>query len=178
MTDENTAENESAAEALVAIPDDFAMAAFGHSLGAEQLSEIPAKVVASLIEAGFSYAMRQGGVVSKKNKEGKSESEVDALVKAGRDARFAAICDGTYGTRKGGAGRGKSALERTMGAIATERLKARASAMGVPMPKGDVRKAAIVKIIEIQAADIEAEANARMSAAAAAAKALEGVIGA
>lgn len=158
----------------ITIPHDFSIEAHGHSLNAAQLVEMSPKALSYLLANGFKQSLTDAAAFTKEQKDGKSAAEVEEMAAEKRAARFAAILSGEVGSV---GGTRATPLERFMRDVAEERVRAIAVAKSVPMPKGDVLKAAIAKVTEKFGADLRAEAEARMAAAKAAADAAGDILG-
>ncbi|MDE2071790.1 MAG: hypothetical protein KGI70_03630 [Patescibacteria group bacterium] len=158
--------NSAEATITVVLPADFSISAHGHTLDANTLSGMSAKAVAYLVANGYKQSLTDAAAFTKEQKEGKSAAEVEALASSKRESRHTAILGGDVGAVVGSRA---TPIEKFMRDVAHERIRAIATAKGVKMPKGDVLKAAVEKIMARDNADIKAEAEARMSAAKAAA---------
>lgn len=150
----------------IEVPADFSIEAHGHSLTAAELETMSPKAIGYLLANGYKQSLTDAAAFTKEQKADKSAAEVEAMANEKRSARHAAILAGEVGSV---GGTRATPMERFMRDVAEERVRAIAVAKGVPMPKGDVLKAAIAKVTEKFHADIKAEAEARMSAAKAAA---------
>lgn len=162
--------------ALVEIPVTFAASDRGQTLTAEQLAAMPPDAVGVLIDLGFSKALSASKAMTKAKREeiGKDKAKLNAYAAPRAAEIYKSIVAGTFSRRKaGGAQGGSSPLKRVMHTIAIERLRALCATTGNKMPKAEVRKAAIEKILTKQEADIRAEAEVRISASKAASKGLE-----
>lgn len=156
------------------LPHDFSIESHGHQITAEKLAGMSAKAVAYLVANGFNQSLTDAAAFTKAQKDGKSANEVAQMAEDARSKRFDAILAGEVGTRVGSRA---TPIERIMADIAEERVRAIAVARGVPMPKKDVLKAAVAKVLERQGADIKAEAEARLAGAKAAADAAGDILG-
>lgn len=166
-----------ASSPLIEVPGDFSAEAFGKTLSLAELESLSPAAVGALLEAGFSYALRSGGTLSKEKKAqvGTKGEAYDNAVSEAREKRYKDIMAGVYSMgRRGSGAAAATPLSKTMKAVAVGRLKALCTAKGVAMPTGDTRKLALSKIMETQEKDIRAEAEASLANAAAAAAALEG----
>lgn len=123
-------------------------------------NDLPPKAIAYLLHNGFNQSMTDAAAFTKAQKEGKSADEVTAMAREARQKRFDAICQGTVGIRVGGTR--LPAIDRVMREIAEETLRGIAAERHVAMPKGDVLKAALDKIIARNADAIRAKARARL----------------
>lgn len=143
---------------------------------------LPPKAIAYLIGNGFTQSMTDAAAFTKEQKASfaKEHAEahgvtVDALTEAdhvaavkakadeAREKRFQAIMSGTVGLRVA-TGPRLDPLTRAMREIAEEGVRKLAAQKGVAMPKGDVLKAAIEKVLERNRDNIKAEAERRLSA--------------
>lgn len=152
---------------------------------------LPPKAIAYLLANGFNQSMtdaaactreerakhlREGGFESDaKAVEGSAKATIStegatyfaSVVDKWRQERFDAIVAGTVGARVGGGGGPrKDPLLRAMEDIAEERLRALCTQRNVAMPKADVRKSAIAKLIERGGEALKSEAQARLASAA------------
>ena len=149
----------------IAIPADFALEVFGHKLTAEALEGMTPNAVAYLVGNGFSQSMTDSGALSKEFKKGKSEKEIAGILADKRTSRYNAILNGSVGAVRGTRATPLAVFERQ---VAEEQLKAHLKKRGKPAPKGAILKAGIQWFLDHRAADIKAEAEARMAAANAA----------
>ena len=164
----------------VSIPSDWTVTVHGHTFDADDLVNMPPKGVGYLLANGVSQSIVDAGAITKDLKQGKSDKEVADFIAERRAKRANAIRGGEVGHRVVGT-RG-STLERVMAEIAEARLKAhvvkvnearRAKGVApVALPKGDLRKQALAKILELQGEDIRAAAEAQMAETKAAGDAL------
>lgn len=150
----------------ITVPADFTIEAHGHTLTAQDLGEMSPKALSYLLANGYKQSLTDAAAFTKEQKADKSAAEIETMANEKRSARHAAILAGEVGSV---GGTRATPMERFMRDVAEERVRAIAVAKGVPMPKGDVLKAAIAKVTEKFASDIKAEAEARMAAAKAAA---------
>jgi len=158
----------------VAVPHDFAITAHGHTLTADDLGTMSPKALGYLLANGYKQSLTDAAAFTKEAKEGKSAAEIESMAAERRAKRHEAILAGEVGAVVGSRA---TPIEKFMRDVAIERIKAIANAKGVKMPKGDVLKAAVEKITAKQADDIRAEAEARMSAAKAAAGDMDDLLG-
>ncbi len=154
------------------LPGDFETSAHGHTLNAEQLASMPPEGVAYLLKVGFTGSITDAAAMGK-DKKAELGSTYDAKVKEKRAGRFADILSGEV-SHGGSTGARATPIERFAIDVAKERIKALAASRGVPMPKKDVLKAAIDKLLadSVQGPDIRAEAEARMASASKAGEAI------
>jgi len=162
------------ATVTVHLPADFTIAAHGHSLSASDVSGMSPKALAYLVANGYKQSLTDAAAFTKEQKSGKSGAELEDMANTKRASRHAAILAGDVGAVVGSRA---TPLERFERDVAEERVRAIAVNKGVPMPKGDVLKAAIAKVRERFADDVKAEATARMAAAKAAASEAEDILG-
>lgn len=151
---------------------------------------LPPKAISYLLHNGFSQSMTDAAAATREDKakvlrdagheadavkmengEGKSISTEGATALATaadqwREERFHAIVNGTVGVRVGGGGPRKDPLVRAMEDIAEEQLRAICTQRSVAMPKGEVFKSAIAKLIERGGDGLQAKAQERLAAAA------------
>ena len=158
----------------VSIPADFAITAHGHTITASDLEGMSPKAIGYLLANGYKQSLTDAAAFTKETKAGKSAAEVEALANEKRSGRHAAILSGDVGAVVGSRA---TPIEKFMRDVAHERIKAIATAKGVKMPKGDVLKAAMERVLAKQANDIRAEAEARMAAAKGASKDLGDLLG-
>ena len=125
--------------------------------------DLPERTQVRMAVKAFNELMQDSTAFSKKDLEGKTDAEIATMRKQAMDARFNSILTGEF--RVGGGGARLPAIDRVVQDIATERLKAIAAAKGVAMPKGDVLKSALAKIIAKDESGIRAEAQARIDEA-------------
>ena len=178
----NAATTPAAETVALEVPADFALEVHGYTFDANDLVQMGPKGVAYVISNGISQSIVDAAALTKDAKAGKSPAEVEQLIKDRRDKRDAAIRAGEVGHRAVGV-RG-STLDRIMATIAEARLKEHVVAVNdarrakgqapVALPKGELRKAALAKILEIQGDDIRAAAEAQMAEQKAAGQALSG----
>lgn len=146
---------------------------------------LPAKAVHYLLSNGFTQSMTDAAAFTKEQKakfveegakEGHdAETSVANAAKAARDKRFAAILAGEVGVRA--VGPRLPQIDRVMRDIAEEMLRAIAAERQVAMPKGDVLKAALDKILAKHADVIRTKAQARMDESKAMADDLGDILG-
>lgn len=162
----------------ISIPADFTIEAHGLTLTVGDLEAMNPKGLAYLLANGYKQSLTDAAAFTKDQKAGKSGAEIQELADAKRKARHDAILTGTVGTVSGSRA---TPIERFMDQVAEERVRAIALARGVPMPKNTkdakVLDAAIEKVLAKFGEDIRAEAEARMSAANAAAKEAGDILG-
>lgn len=128
-------------------------------------SDLPMKSQVRMAVKAFNELMQDSTAFSKEQLDGKTESEIDAMKAEKRDARFNSILTGEF--KVGGGGARLPQIDRVINEIAEERVKAIAVARKVPMPKGDVLKSAIAKIIARDPDGIKKDAQARIDSASA-----------
>jgi|HubBroStandDraft_1064217.scaffolds.fasta_scaffold17588_2 hypothetical protein len=141
-------------------------------------ADVPAISLFALAQRGLTHVL--GNEVAsaltawKKTDEGKaaSQAQIDAWVKARRDAKFEQILAGTLGTRTASVPRatGIEALKRS---IAIEWLKAKLAKSGVKLPTGDktievagtamTRDELIAATLRNRGDKLQAEAEAEMA---------------
>lgn len=126
-------------------------------------ADLPEKSRVRMAQKAFNELLQDSLAFSKKDLEGKTDAEVMAMKAKALDERFNSILSGEF--KVGGGGARLPQIERVIRDIAEERLKAIASAKGVPMPKGDVLKAALDKITTKGGAALVAEAQSRIDSA-------------
>lgn len=123
-------------------------------------NDLIAKSVRYLLQNGFSQSMTDAAAFTKEQKAGKSADEIKKMADEARAKRFEAILAGTVGIRVGGPR--LPAIDRVMREIAEEMLRAIAADRKVAMPKGEVLKAALEKIVLKNEATIRERAQARL----------------
>jgi hypothetical protein len=111
----------------------------------------------------FNELMQDSTAFSKEQLANKTDAEIEEMKAEKRDARFNSILTGEF--KVGGGGARLPQIDRVVNEIAEERVKAIAVARKVPMPKGDVLKAAIAKIIARDPDGIKADAQKRIDSA-------------
>jgi len=113
------------------------------------VSQLPPAAIAYLLQNGFSQSMTDAAALTKEQKHHKApdgsepgtlgepltDAELEAKVKALRDARFARILAGTVAVRAG-VPRAVSAIEQVMRQVATEQLRTKLGAKGIVLPSG------------------------------------------
>ena len=158
----------------ISVPADFAITAHGHTLAAGDLEAMSPKALGYLLANGYKQSLTDAAAFTKETKAGKSAAEVETLANTKRAARHDAILAGDVGAVVGSRA---TPIQSFMKDVALERIRAIATAKGVKMPKGDVLKAAMEKVLAKYADDIRAEAEARMAAAKGAAQEAEDILG-
>lgn len=94
--------------------------------------------------------------------DSEAEAVADAVVARRMGKRFDNILAGTVGTR-GPAGPKASPIEKVMHAVALERIRAKAKAKSIKLPKGEALAELVAKYIAKSEADIRAEAEHRIA---------------
>jgi len=154
----------------ISVPANFTIEAHGHKLTTSDLETMSPKALAYLLANGYKQSLTDAAAFTKDQKAGKSAVELADMANTRRASRHEAILNGSVGAVSGSRA---TPIERFMEQVAEERVRAIATARGVPMPKNTKEAktldAAIAKIIEKYGPDVRAEAEARMSAAQAAA---------
>lgn len=138
-------------------------------------AELPERSRVRMAMKAFNELLQDSLAFAKKDLEGKTEAEIETMKAKSLDDRFNSILSGEF--KVGGSGARLPQLDRVIRDIAEERLKAIAVAKGVPMPKGDVLKAALDKITAKGGDALKAEAQARIDSAKDMADDLEGILG-
>ena len=124
--------------------------------------------LAYCLQNGFHQSMVDAAAFSKEEKDGKSDSEVEAMAVEKRSARFDNIVAGTVGHRAGGP-RAKG-IDLYIREIADKLIAAKAAEKGAKLPsgKGAAEKMAAFRerllAVPHVAADIRAKAEAAMAA--------------
>ena len=162
----------------ISIPADFTIEAHGFTLTVADLEAMSPKGLSYLLANGYKQSLTDAAAFTKDQKAGKSAGELQELADGKRKSRHEAILSGSVGSVSGSRA---TPIERFMDQVAEERVRAIALARGVPMPKNTkdakVLDAAIAKVLAKFGEDIRAEAEARMSAANAAAKEAGDILG-
>jgi hypothetical protein len=128
-------------------------------------ADLPEKSKVRMATKAFNELMQDSTAFSKEQLKDKTAEEVETMKAEKRDARFNSILTGEFKVGGGGGAR-LPAIERVIREIAEERLKAIAVARKVPMPKGDLFKQALDKIIARDPDGIKVAAQQRIDAAA------------
>lgn len=138
-------------------------------------ADLPEKSRIRMAQKAFNELLQDSTAFNKADLEGKTDGEKAAMKAKALDDRFNSIMTGEF--RVGGGGARLPQIDRVIQDIATERLKAIAVAKGVPMPKGDVLKAALAKIIVKGGKDLHDEAQSRIDSASEMADGLGDILG-
>jgi hypothetical protein len=163
-------------------PEPTATSTLSYGRWSTDANHLPPKAVAYLLANGFTQSMTDAAAFTKEQKanaheafakahgvevaslsEADKESAVAALADEKREARFQAILKGEVGTRVGGPRLPQ--IDRVMREVAEETVRAIATARNVAMPKGDVLKAAIEKVLARNPDEIRAKAQERIDSA-------------
>lgn len=101
------------------------------------------------------------GLAKEMKAEGASDADIEAAKVAEMEARWAAILDGTVGTRSGGPRvRG---VEKIMRDVAVERIRAGAAKLGKKLPKGEEYQSLVTAYVAKHSDALRAEAERRMA---------------
>ena len=150
---------------VVEIPAGLALTYGQWSIDAATAS---AATLAYCLQNGFHQSMVDAAAFSKEDKDGKSDSEVEAMAVEKRNVRFDNIVAGTVGHRAGGP-RAKG-IDLYIREIADKLIAAKAAEKGAKLPsgKGAAEKMAAFRerllAVPHVAADIRAKAEAAMAA--------------
>lgn len=138
-------------------------------------ADLPEKSRVRMAQKAFNELLQDSLAFSKKDLEGKTEQEIASMKAKALDDRFNSILSGEF--KVGGGGARLPQIDRVIRDIAEERLKAIAVAKGVPMPKGDVLKAALDKITTKGGKALVDEAQSRIDSASEMADDLGDILG-
>ena len=101
------------------------------------------------------------GLEKEMKAEGATDADIAAAKRAEQEARWAAILDGTVGTRTGGPRvRG---IDKVIRDIAVDRLRAGAARFGQKLPKGEAYQKIVNAYISKHIVELRAEAERRMA---------------
>lgn len=151
----------------MAVADDTTLATLTLTRGdySVKWNDLPEKSKVRMATKAFNELMQDSTAFSKEQLKDKTPEQIETMKAEKRDARFNSILTGEFKT--GGGGARLSSIDKVIAEIALKRLKAIAVARKVPMPKGDLLKEALAKVVAKGGDALRLEAQSQLDEATA-----------